>query len=120
MNVDEFVNSKVLPEYRDVVELIRKYMRELVPDAQETIAYGIPVYRLNLIIAVISPTKKDITFSFSRGAEFEDNYGLLGGVGKESKFLKFKSVSDVKKEVLEYYIKQAVDFDSKGKSHASS
>jgi uncharacterized protein YdhG (YjbR/CyaY superfamily) len=113
MNVDEFVKSRVLPEYRDVVELIRKYIRELAPDAQEMISYGIPAYKGNKIFAVISPTKKDITLSFAHGKEFEDKYGLLKGVGKVSKHLKFRTVDEVKKEVLEYYIKQALELDSK-------
>jgi uncharacterized protein YdhG (YjbR/CyaY superfamily) len=113
MNVDEFVNSKVLPQYRDIVELIRQYMREMAPDTQELISYGLPAYKRNRIIAVINPTKKDITFSFSRGVQFEDKYTLLRGAGKSSKHLKFKSADDVKKEVLEYYVKQALDLDSK-------
>lgn len=113
MTVDEFVKSRVLPEYKDIVELIRQYMREMAPEAQEVISYGIPAYKGNRILAVISPTKKDITFAFSRGAEFEDKYGLLQGVGKVSKHLKFKSVDEIKKEVLGYYIKQALDLDSK-------
>jgi uncharacterized protein YdhG (YjbR/CyaY superfamily) len=113
MDVDEFVNSKVLPEFRDVVELIRQYMGELAPDAQESISYGIPAYKLKRITAVISPTKKDITLSFSRGAQFEDKYNLLRGVGKSSKHIKFKRVEDVNKDLLEYYINQAVEFDSK-------
>jgi hypothetical protein len=113
MNVDEFVKSKVRPEYREVVELIRRYVRQMAPNAQEYITYGIPVYKVNKIFAVISPTKKDITFSFSRGAEFEDKYALLQGVGKVSKFIKFKSVDEVNEEVLAYYIKQALDLDAK-------
>jgi len=113
MNVDEFVNSKVLPQYRDIVELIRQYMRELAPDAQESISYGIPAYKGNKIFAVISPTKKDITLSFSHGIEFEDKYALLKGVGKVSRHLKFKNIDQVNKEVLEYYIKQALDIDSR-------
>ena len=113
MNVDEFVKIKVLPEYRDIVELIRKYMREMASDAQECVGYGIPVYKRNRIFAVISPSKKGITFSFSRGTEFEDKYALLKGVGKVSKHLKFKSVDEVKKGVLRYYIKQALELDSK-------
>ncbi len=113
MNVDEFVKSKVLPEYRGIVELIRQYVHEMAPDAQEMISYGIPAYKVNKIIAVISPTKKDITFSFAHGSEFEDKYGLLKGVGKVSKHLKFKNVGEVKKEVLGYYIKQALELDSK-------
>ncbi len=112
MNVDEFVKSKVLPQYKDVVELIRQYMRELAPEAQEVISYGIPALKRNRIFAVISPTKKDITLAFSRGAEFEDKYALLKGVGKVSKNLKFKKAEDVKKDVLEYYIKQALDLDA--------
>jgi len=36
-------------------------------------------------MAVISPAKTHITLAFSRGAEFEDKYGLLEGVGKYPK-----------------------------------
>ena len=88
-------------------------MREMAPNAQELISYGIPAYKGNRIFAVISPTKKDITLAFSRGVQFEDRYGLLWGVGKSSKHLKFKSIDEVKKEVLEYYVNQALDLDSK-------
>jgi hypothetical protein len=111
--VDEFVNGKVLPEFREVVELIRGYMCELAPDVQEMISYGIPAYKGKRILAIISPTKKDITFAFSRGAQFEDKYSLLKGVGKSSKHIKFKNAGGVNKEVLEYYIKQALEFDLK-------
>ena len=113
MDVDEFVQKRVLPEFRGVVALIRQYMREMAPQAQELISYGIPAYKANRIIAVISPTKKDITVSFARGAEFEDKFGLLTGVGKSNKLLKFKRVEDVSKEVFAYYIKQALEFDAK-------
>jgi hypothetical protein len=64
-------------------------------------------------VAVISPTKKDITFSFSRGAEFEDQYGLLGGVGKVSKFIKIKDLSQVDEDALRYYIGQGLTLDGK-------
>jgi hypothetical protein len=113
MDVDEFVKTKVLPEFQDVVGLIRRYMREMAPGAQEVISYGLPVYKGKKIMAAISPTKKDITLSFSRGMQFEDKYSLLKGVGKSSQHLKFKSVGDVKKEVFEYYVKQALDLDLK-------
>ena len=88
-------------------------MKECAPNAQEVISYGIPAYRVKRIVAVISPTKKDITFAFSRGAEFEDTYGLLQGVGKASKHVKLKSVATANKEALRYYIKQALEWDAK-------
>ena len=88
-------------------------MREVAPQAEEEISYGIPAWKLQRIIAVVSPTKKDITFSFSRGAQFEDKYGLLRGVGKSSKHVKIKSLDAVNKEALRYYIGQALELDKK-------
>jgi len=113
MTVDEFVETKVLPEYRDIVSMLRALMRETAPDAKEMISYGILAYKRKRIIAVISPTKKGITFAFSRGAEFEDKYGLLEGLGKVSKNVRIKSMDAVNKEALRYYIKQALELDSK-------
>lgn len=94
-----------------MVELVRSLVKECVPDAQEVISYGIPAYRRNRILAVISPTKKDITLSFSRGSFFEDKYQLLQGVGKVSRHVKLKSVETANLEALRYYIRQAVEQD---------
>ena len=111
--VDEFIKLKVQPEHREIVDMLRRLMSESAPSAKEVITYGILAWRGNLILAVISPTKKDITFSFSKGAEFEDKYKLLGGVGKVSKYVKLKDLKDVNKDALRYYIEQALKFDAK-------
>ncbi len=113
MTVDDFVQAKVLPEFQPIVAMIRGLMRECAPEAKEVISYGIPAYKANCILAVISPTKKDITFAFSRGAEFEDKYGLLKGVGKVSKHVKIKNLAEANEEALRYYIKQALELDAK-------
>lgn len=102
MSVDEYVRTKIRPEQQDIVAMLRELMGELAPNAKEEISYGIPVWKGKRILAVISPTKKDITFAFSRGAEFEDKYGLLKGVGKVSKHVKIKDLKDVNKEALHY------------------
>ena len=111
--IDDFVKHKVLPEHQDIVAMIRELVREMAPNASEAISYGIPVWKGKRILAVISPTKKDITFAFSRGAELEDKYGLLQGVGKVSEHVKIKYLKDVNKDALRYYIKQALEFDAK-------
>ena len=113
MSVDDFVQAKVLPELQPVVAMIRALMKECAPDAQESISYGIPAYKARRIFAVISPTKKDITLSFSRGTQFEDKYGLLKGVGKVSRHVKIKNLASANMDALRYYIKQALDFDAK-------
>ena len=111
MTVDQFVRARVLPEYRGIVMQLRALMRKCAPDAQEIISYGIPAFRRNRILAVISPTKKGITFAFSRGAEFKDRYGLLGGVGTVSKNVRMDDPKQVNQKALRYYIKQAVALD---------
>ncbi len=113
MTVDEFIRLRVLPQYRDIVMEIRRLMRECAPGATEAISYGIPLYRGRRALAVISPTKQGITLAFSRGAAFDDRYGLLEGVGKVSKNVRMKSLKDVNKMALRYYIKQALELDSK-------
>ncbi len=80
LSVDEYVKTKILPQHQDIVRAIRDLMRDCAPDAKEYIAYGIPVWKGKKIFAIISPNKKDITFSFTHGAEFNDKYGILMGV----------------------------------------
>ena len=113
ITVDEFVDSKVLAEFRPVVAAIRSLMLECAPDAQEVISYGIPMYIQKVTLAWISPSKKGITFGFMRGASFEDRYGLLRGVGKHSKHVKMKNVGEVNKPALRYFIKQALKLDQR-------
>jgi hypothetical protein len=113
LTVDDFVETKVLPEFRPIVAMLQTLMKERAPDVKEIIAYGIPAYRGKRILAVISPTKKDITFSFSCSAAFEDRYSLLRGVGKVSKHVKIKNLANANTEALHDYIQQALEFDAK-------
>jgi hypothetical protein len=113
MTVDDFVKQKVLPEYWDIVAELRRLMRECAPDAREILSYGVPMYRKRRTLAVISPTKKGITFAFSRGAEFEDEHGLLEGVGRVSKNVRMKDLKELNEQALRYYIRQALEFDNR-------
>ncbi len=110
-DVDEFIKTKVLPEYRDIALRVRDIMRECAPNAWEGISYGIPMWKGRRALAVISPTKKGITFAFSQGAKFEDKYGLLEGVGKVSKNVRIRSLDEFNEEAFRYYITQALKFD---------
>jgi hypothetical protein len=112
MTVDEFVKAKVPPELRPVVAAIRELMRECAPKVKEEFSYGMPVYKLKGLFAWINPPKKEVTFSFTRGDQIEDRYGLLRGTAKAgARHVKMKSLGDVNKPALTYYIKQAVKLD---------
>jgi hypothetical protein len=90
MTVDQFVKARVLPEYR-----------------------GHPGVPVSTNHRGHQPDEKWHTFAFSRGAEFEDKYGLLEGVGKVSKNVRMGDLKEVNKTALRYYIKQALKLDSK-------
>jgi hypothetical protein len=111
--VDEFVAHKVLPEFHDIVAMLRELMRECAPHATEKVSYGLPMWIVRRPLAWISPTKQDITFGFTFGAEFEDKYGLLRGRGKNAKHVKIKRLADANEEALRYYIKQALEHDAR-------
>lgn len=111
--VDDFVAQKVLPEFHDIVAMLRELMRECAPHAIEKISYGLPMWIGNSTLAWISPTKQDITFGFTFGAEFEDRYGLLKGRGKNAKHVKIRKLADANREALRYYIQQALERDAR-------
>jgi hypothetical protein len=112
--VDEFVTHKVLPEFHDIVSMLRELMRECAPHATEQISYGLPMWKGERApLAWISPTRRDITFGFTYGAEFDDGYGLLKGVGKHAKHVKIKKLADANQEALRWYIQQALERDAR-------
>jgi hypothetical protein len=111
MTVDEFVESKVLPEFRPVVAAIRSLMKETAPTAEEVMSYGLPMYKQKLTFAWISPSKQGINFSFMRGVGIEDRYGLLRGTAKHSRYVKMKNLDEINKPALRYYVKQALKLD---------
>jgi len=55
----EFVKTKVLPQYQEIVKMLRELMKECAPNEKEVISYRIPFYKENKMFAVISPTEKD-------------------------------------------------------------
>jgi hypothetical protein len=112
MSVNDFVEARVAPEFRPVVTAIRALMKESAPDAEEVISYGMPVYKGKKLFAWINPPVKDVTLGFSRGAQMEDKYSLLRGTAKGgARHVRMKSVAEVNKPALKYYVKQAVKLD---------
>jgi hypothetical protein len=111
--VDEFVAQKVLPEYHDIVAMLRALMRECAPDATERISYGLPMWIGKWTLAWISPNKQGITFGFTFGQEFDDPYGLLKGTGRHARHVKIRKLADADQDALRDYIGQALERDGK-------
>jgi len=111
MTVDEFVQKKVPPQYRDLVSELRVLLRKNMPGVEELISYGIPMYRYDKPIAWITPSKSGVTLGFRDGTAIEDQHGLLKGSGKGARNVRMKKIEDIDRPALRDYIKQAVNLD---------
>jgi hypothetical protein len=112
-DVDEYVAAKLEPWQREIVEALRTLVGEAAPEATELITYGSPGWKgtRNKLLAIISPSAKHITFSFSRGADFDDGYDLLEGSGKVTRHVKIKDLAGIHQEAFRSYVAQAVKLD---------
>lgn len=117
LTIEEFTQSKVLPEYRPIVDAFRKFVRNEFPELKEEMRggteayYSVPVYRLNRIVLTLSPSKHGITFAFSQGRQFDDKYKMLEGVGNKTLNIRLGSLDDFDEDKMRYYVRQAVDLD---------
>ena len=60
-SIDEYIAS-FSPEVQAILERIRLTIRKAAPDAQETISYNIPTFRLNRVLVHFAAFKKHIGF----------------------------------------------------------
>ncbi|TDB75708.1 DUF1801 domain-containing protein [Actinomadura sp. KC216] len=109
--IDTYAATKLDPKYAEILTALRKLMAEAAPDATECLTYGSPAWRGTKILAVISQSKTHLTFAFERGAEFDDEHGLLEGVGKKTRHVKIKTLDGIDEKALRDYIAQAVRLD---------
>ena len=114
-SVDAYVKGEVKPTLRPVFAAVREIMRESAPRAKEVLSYNIPMWVGNHHIAFIGSAKNDVKLGFVNGLKLEDKYTLLKGRGKVSRHLVLKSLDDVRKTVLRYYIRQAMKLDAEAK-----
>jgi hypothetical protein len=110
-DVDEYLKTRLSPPQQDIVAILRELMSECAPGAHEVISRGSLAWKGNKILAITSLSKTHVTFAFARGAEFNDGYGLLEGIGKTTRHIKVKKSNTVNHDALRSYIKQALALD---------
>ena len=61
MNIEEYIKS-FQPDVQSILLKIQKIIRELIPEAEETINYGIPTFKLNGNLVHFAAYKNHIGF----------------------------------------------------------
>lgn len=114
MTFDEFVTTNFPPEQHAIVAQLRALVHDVAPSAREAVSYDMPVWLgAKHIFAYINHKQAGVTFSFVRGVEFTDSYGLLRGSAKHARYVTLKPAAALNEAALRDYIRQAFEWESK-------
>lgn len=113
-SVDAFVSRA--KSWGEVVQKLRSVL--LACGLDEDIKWGKPCYMFEGgNIAIIQPFKDFCALMFFKGALLEDTHGLLRSQGENTQSalrLEFTSSAQIKKSVIQSYVKQAIAVEKQG------
>jgi len=108
--VDVFIRSAPAA-IRPVLRELRHLVREQLPEAEEEIKWGRPVYSLNHIVCYLAAAHDHANLGFYRGIELEDPEGLLEGEGKKLRHIKVYRNDEIRRKWYGTLLRQAARLD---------
>jgi len=88
---------------------LRGVIRAAVPEATESLKWGMPMYEHNGLLCYIRAGSGYLRFGFCReGVELSDPEGKLEIGGEKSSHVKLRSESDVRPELFTRWIQEAI------------
>jgi hypothetical protein len=107
--------GQLKPPIKDIAVALRALIKEAAPKAEESIKWGMPVYMSSGLLCSIMAAKRHVSFIFYDGIGLSDPKGFLEGSGKKMKLIKFRELKEVKKGILQSWIKQAIKINAETK-----
>jgi hypothetical protein len=108
--IDEFITS--LPDWqRDIVQVIRKLVRDTAPDSAEAMKWGQPVFEVNGPFCYLKPFTTYVNFGFWRGNDLPDPRNLLEGGGERMRHVKLTNANEVPSEALASFIRLSAELN---------
>lgn len=88
----EEILQRFSPQVRELVEPLRRLVRDTVPEATERgyRGWGNIIYNHNGDFCYIGPQKRWVNLGFPRGVDLPDPEGLLEGTGKGMRHVKVR------------------------------
>ena len=96
-NIKDYLDN-LSSGHKEVIEVLRKLIKESVPEAEEKILWSTPWYYLfNKPFVYLADNKDHINFGFAYGSHLKSD--LLEGIGKNMRHIKIRNeeVIDSKK-----------------------
>lgn len=98
--------ARLPPMLQPMVTRLRAIVLESAPEALEFLEHENPSYFARGVFARIEPTEREVLVRFLRGGSLPSS-GELGGIGEE-RVLKLSSLRELKTEVLQKLVREAV------------
>ena len=107
--VDEYVES-TSGVVRRTIEAARRLVRETLPQAEEVMKWGAPVYLApdGTPEVYLYAGRDHVNIGFIHGVLLDDPNGLLKGKGKEGRHVTFRSPDELRRDGLVDLIRAAV------------
>jgi uncharacterized protein YdhG (YjbR/CyaY superfamily) len=103
-DVDDYLGSVDEPK-RSTLEAVRRTIREIVPDAQECISYGMPAYRVEgKVVAGFAAFTRHLSYLPHSGSVFPELADDLAGYQYSSGSLRFAVDTPLPRPLIEKLI----------------
>lgn len=116
VSIEQFISKNDV--WKEAIEVLRSIM--LSTEMEETVKWGIPVYTVNgKNVIGIGAFKSYVGIWFYQGVFLEDKYAKLinaqEGKTKGLRQWRFTTVSEIEKDIVVQYVKEAIQNQKKGK-----
>lgn len=91
-----------------IIQKLRNTILDHYPDVRERMMYGGIMFSLDEDFGGLFVSKNHVSLEFSKGYQMDDPKSLLEGSGKFRRHLKFKSIADISKKDVVFFLNQAV------------
>ena len=91
----------------EIVESVRREMKNIHPTVSERIMYGGIMFSLNgHDVGGVFVSKKHVSVEFTSGYTMNDPDGVLEGTGKFRRHIKIVEPGDISKKTVPFYLRQ--------------
>ena len=107
--VDEYIENSS-EESRSIMEKLREIIKSTIPEAEERIAWNVPIYKLNGVLTGFAVYSKHVSLGFSEGGLSDEERTLFENkghkTGKGTVQIKFNQ--EVPTKIIEQTLKSHV------------
>jgi uncharacterized protein YdhG (YjbR/CyaY superfamily) len=106
--IDRYFQNLKNPKQHDELQTLRQFIREQLPDAQETLTYGMPTYEQNGSVVVAMASQKNYMSLYMDMELVAAHQDQLGGLDCGKSCIRFKKLEKLPLETIGMILQETV------------